>query len=58
MLALTNATLPYVLRLAKYGEHAMADADIRGGVNTYRGFLTYAAVAESQKRLGSRWKSW
>jgi alanine dehydrogenase len=37
MLALTNATLPYVLRLAKYGEHAMADADIRGGVNTYRG---------------------
>jgi alanine dehydrogenase len=52
-LALTNATLPYVLRLAKYGEQAMTDADIGGGVNTYRGFLTYAAVAESQKKT---WK--
>ncbi len=54
-LALTNATFPYVLRLAKSGADAAirADSGIAAGVNTYRGTLTYGAVAESQ---GRAWK--
>lgn len=53
--ALTNATLPYLLELANKGlEGAMAArASIRGGVNTYKGELTHAGVAESQ---GRTWK--
>lgn len=48
--ALTNATLPYALDLAKKGfERAIADdAGLREGVNTYAGKLTYEAVAASQ----------
>lgn len=48
--ALTNATLPYALDLAKKGfERAIADdAGLREGVNTYAGKLTYEAVATSQ----------
>jgi len=46
--ALTNATLPYILRLA--AAEAMTalrdDAGLRGGLNTYRGQLTNACVAE------------
>ncbi len=51
-LALTNATFPYVLRLAKEGaEQAIqSNAGLAEGVNTYKGNLTYAAVAESQSR--------
>ncbi len=51
-LALTNATFPYVLRLANHGADAAikSDAGIANGVNTYRGTLTYGAVAESQQR--------
>ena len=47
-LALSNATLPYVLRLARRGaEGAMAeDPGLAKGLNTYRGQVTYAAVAE------------
>ena len=51
-LALTNATFPYVLRLANQGR-AGSDPDDPGiaeGVNTYKGELTYAAVAQAQKR--------
>ncbi len=48
-LALSNATLPYVLRLARLGaDEAMAE-DPNGlakGLNTYHGQVTYAAVAE------------
>ena len=46
--ALSNATLPYVLRLARLGaEEAMAeDNGLRLGLNTYRGQVTYQAVAE------------
>ena len=49
-LALTNATFPYVMKLAQLGaERAIRDdAAIREGVNTYRGQVTYAAVAQSQ----------
>lgn len=51
-LALTNATFPYVMKLAKMGASAAIKADngIKEGVNTYNGQLTYAAVAESQKK--------
>ena len=51
-LALTNATFPYVMKLARLGAStAIAeDKGIAEGVNTFAGELTYRAVAESQKR--------
>ena len=51
-LALTNATFPYVLKLARMGAEAAIreDKGIAEGVNTYNGVLTYGAVAEAQKR--------
>jgi alanine dehydrogenase len=54
-LALTNATFPYVLKLAKVGAKAAIKEDkgIAEGVNTYDGVLTYEAVAAAQKR---EWK--
>lgn len=50
--ALTNATLPYALKLANHGFHtAIAnDPGLRAGVNTYAGKLTYEAVAVDQGR--------
>ena len=55
-LALTNATFPYLLKLAKLGakEAIKSDAGIAEGVNTYDGVLTYAAVAQAQ---GRDWKA-
>jgi alanine dehydrogenase len=51
-LALTNATFPYLLKLANLGANAAIkeDAGIAEGVNTFGGVLTYKAVAESQGR--------
>src|SRR6202034_3612751 len=51
-LALTNATFPYVMTLARQGaKSAIQDnAGIAEGVNTYDGHLTYKAVAEGQGR--------
>jgi alanine dehydrogenase len=51
-LALTNATFPYVLKLANHGADAAikADTGFAAGVNTYKGILTCAPVAESQKQ--------
>ena len=51
-LALTNATLPYVMKLAKLGVPAAIKAEnpIREGVNTFQGHVTYPAVAQSQAR--------
>ena len=48
--ALTNATLPYALRLANNGLQAAVGRDpgLKEGVNTYAGKLTYEAVAISQ----------
>jgi len=48
--ALTNATLPYALRLANRGffEAIAIDAGLKAGVNTYAGHCTYEAVATSQ----------
>jgi len=47
--ALTNATLPYAIRIANLG---CADAlsqmpDLQGGLNTYQGHVTYQAVADA-----------
>lgn len=51
-LALTNATLPYVLKIAQHGAKAaiLTDDGIAEGVNTYLGTLTYKGVAESQQK--------
>lgn len=48
--ALTNATLPYVLKLANRGflEAVNSDPGLKAGVNTYAGKLTYKAVATAQ----------
>ena len=51
-LGLTNATFPYLLRIANLGPEAALkqDAGLAEGLNTYRGKLTYRGVAESQER--------
>ncbi len=51
-LALTNATFPYLMRLANLGAEAAlrADAGLADGLNVYRGKLTHRGVAESQSR--------
>jgi alanine dehydrogenase len=51
-LALTNATFPYLLKLANLGANAAIrqDAGIAQGVNTIRGALTCKPVADSQQR--------
>jgi alanine dehydrogenase len=48
--ALTNATLPYTLKLANKGffEAIRSDPGLKAGVNTYAGQCTYQAVAEAQ----------
>ena len=49
-LALTGATLPYALKIAKLGAEAACKADsaLMKGLNTYNGHLTFKAVAEAQ----------
>jgi alanine dehydrogenase len=57
--ALTNATFRYLMQLANNGLEKACESSnaIREGVNTYRGHITYPAVAESQglpwRELGS-----
>ncbi|MGH9798022.1 MAG: alanine dehydrogenase, partial [Candidatus Polarisedimenticolia bacterium] len=48
--ALTNATLPHVLRIAQKGlkDALLADPHLRAGVNVHAGKVTYEAVAASQ----------
>lgn len=47
--ALTNVTLPYVLKLADlgYAEAIRTDAALRKGLNVFKGKLVYEPVAES-----------
>lgn len=46
-IALTNATLPYAVKLAGKGLAALRqDTGFAKGVNTYQGFVTYKPVAE------------
>ncbi len=49
-MALTGATLPYALKLANMGAEAACKADpaLLKGLNTYKGHLTFKAVAEAQ----------
>ena len=51
-LALTNATFPYLLRIANLGarEALRQDAGLAEGLNTWLGKLTYRGVGESQQR--------
>jgi alanine dehydrogenase len=48
--ALTNATLPYALKLANKGfyDAIASDSGLKEGVNTYNGHCTYEAVASAQ----------
>ncbi len=48
--ALTNATLPYALKLANLGflDAIAHDPHLKEGVNTYAGHCTYEAVASAQ----------
>lgn len=49
-MALTGATLPYALKLANMGAEAACKSDpaLMKGLNTYKGHLTFKAVAEAQ----------
>lgn len=47
-IALTNATLPYILKLAQKGLSALNDDDgFREGLNTHKGYFTNKAVAQA-----------
>jgi len=48
-IALTNATLPYVVRIANRGIHESlrSDEEIRTGLNVYKGKVTHQGVAEA-----------
>jgi alanine dehydrogenase len=48
-IALTNATLPYAVRLARNGVSAALEADqhLRNGLNVHAGMITHPAVAEA-----------
>lgn len=54
--ALTHATFPYVLKLARLGaiEALRNDAGLRNGLQVFRGALTYRDLAED---LGKPWAS-
>ncbi len=47
--ALTNATMPYAVKLASLGAERALELlpDLRRGLNTYRGAVVYPAVAEA-----------
>jgi alanine dehydrogenase len=51
-LALTNATFPYVMRIANLGakEALRQDPGFAEGLNTWGGKITYKGVADSQQR--------
>ena len=49
--ALTNATLPYALKLARMGLKGAIKSDpgLQDGINVFRGSVTYRGVADSLK---------
>jgi alanine dehydrogenase len=51
-LGLTNATFPYLMRIANQGAEAALKADVglAEGLNVFKGTLTHKGVAESQDR--------
>ena len=48
---ITNATLPYTLKLANLGfvEAVKRDSYLADGVNVYKGYVTNKAVAEAHR---------
>ena len=47
-MALSNATLPYLMKLADHGTAALkADPGFLLGLNTYQGHITYRGVSEA-----------
>ena len=57
-LALTEATLPYLLKLADKGLTALGeDPGFAKALNTYRGFITYKPVAEAFD-IPDRYRDW
>lgn len=56
--ALTNATIPYVLRLANNGLEKACEKDptLVSGINTYKGTVPHAAVAEALGVPHTAWK--
>jgi alanine dehydrogenase len=48
-LALTNATLPYAVRLANYGwkQACRENADLKKGLNIIQGEVVYKGVADT-----------
>ena len=47
-IALTNATMPYAIKIANKGLQALKDdVGLLKGLNTYKGYVTYEAVAEA-----------
>jgi len=48
-MAITSATLPYIIKIAKNNLRSLCkkDISIAKGVNTHQGFLTYRAVADA-----------
>ena len=46
-LALTNVTLPYIKNLANKGQSAINDSMFKGGVNIYKGNITYEGVSKA-----------
>ena len=50
-LALTNATLPYIVKLANEGvQQTLLDNNLMNGLNIHQGNITHKAVAESLGR--------
>ncbi len=50
-IALSNVTVPYALKLADQGvkNAVLNDQSLASGVNTYKGYITYQAVAEAHQ---------
>jgi alanine dehydrogenase len=57
--ALTNATIPYAVKLANLGFEAALQQvpELRPGLNTFQGYVTYKAVADATGLPYQEWKS-
>jgi alanine dehydrogenase len=57
-MALTNATLPYVLRLAEHGwrDACRDDAALARGLNIVNGHIVHSGVAEAFSQTAKDWK--
>ena len=57
--ALTNATIPYAVKLANLGFEAALQQvpELRPGLNTHGGYVTYKAVADATGQPYQEWKS-